>query len=444
MTFNPAAAAAFSQAQLLAATQQHRPDADASASADALNHYLANARGLFSANGQFPFNAVQNSMETMNSLMSAGMGAAALPVMSYPPIAIQRIQEYHNSLQSASAGNNQAAAAAAAGGPFPNIIFDGTMGFHPYGMDTTRRKNATRETTLPLKNWLNKHWKNPYPSKGEKLMLAVLTKMSLTQVSTWFANARRRLKKEKKWSPPNRRADDGDDDDLADNLDRPSSSNSNESDDVKDELDEGMDTNDNRLKQLNRSHGGGDDSATPIKRPIWSIAETIHTPPNIDKSESHKPLNSESEAKLKEEASADASSTAFNLAQNMLQFYPSGLSSQQLLAVYQRMMTPQAPASFPQNICGFNPMLLAAFNQPGSAMALSADTASSTASSKQNGLSSVSPTSSTASQDPTKLTNPSSEDEKSSATPTSAVGTTTPLSTPQKSPSRSPTPSSTN
>lgn len=37
-------------------------------------------------------------------------------------------------------------------------------------------------------------------------MLAILTKMTLTQVSTWFANARRRLKKENKmtWSPRNR------------------------------------------------------------------------------------------------------------------------------------------------------------------------------------------------------------------------------------------------
>ncbi len=29
-------------------------------------------------------------------------------------------------------------------------------------------------------------------------MLAIITKMTLTQVSTWFANARRRLKKENK------------------------------------------------------------------------------------------------------------------------------------------------------------------------------------------------------------------------------------------------------
>lgn len=69
-----------------------------------------------------------------------------------------------------------------------------------------RRKNATRETTSTLKAWLYEHRKNPYPTKGEKIMLAIITKMTLTQVSTWFANARRRLKKENKmtWSPRNR------------------------------------------------------------------------------------------------------------------------------------------------------------------------------------------------------------------------------------------------
>lgn len=46
-------------------------------------------------------------------------------------------------------------------------------------------------------------------------MLAIITKMTLTQVSTWFANARRRLKKENKmtWSPRNRSED------STDNLD---------------------------------------------------------------------------------------------------------------------------------------------------------------------------------------------------------------------------------
>ena len=79
----------------------------------------------------------------------------------------------------------------------------------------SRRKNATRENTNTLKAWLYEHRKNPYPTKGEKIMLAIITKMTLTQVSTWFANARRRLKKENKmtWSPKNKGDDDDDDDD---------------------------------------------------------------------------------------------------------------------------------------------------------------------------------------------------------------------------------------
>jgi len=82
-----------------------------------------------------------------------------------------------------------------------------------------RRKNATRESTATLKAWLNEHKKNPYPTKGEKIMLAIITKMTLTQVSTWFANARRRLKKENKmtWEPKNKLDDEdvevSDDDD---------------------------------------------------------------------------------------------------------------------------------------------------------------------------------------------------------------------------------------
>ncbi|KAG3257277.1 iroquois homeobox 3 [Ictidomys tridecemlineatus] len=42
-------------------------------------------------------------------------------------------------------------------------------------------------------------------------MLAIITKMTLTQVSTWFANARRRLKKENKmtWAPRSRTDEEG-------------------------------------------------------------------------------------------------------------------------------------------------------------------------------------------------------------------------------------------
>uniref|UniRef100_A0A1I8JNN1 Homeobox domain-containing protein n=1 Tax=Macrostomum lignano TaxID=282301 RepID=A0A1I8JNN1_9PLAT len=78
-----------------------------------------------------------------------------------------------------------------------------------HDLNGQRRKNATRESTATLKAWLGEHKSNPYPTKGEKIMLAIITKMTLTQVSTWFANARRRLKKENKmtWSERNSQAE---------------------------------------------------------------------------------------------------------------------------------------------------------------------------------------------------------------------------------------------
>ncbi|XP_036993295.2 iroquois-class homeodomain protein IRX-4 [Artibeus jamaicensis] len=108
-----------------------------------------------------------------------------------------------------SAHAGLAPAAAAAYYPYEPAL--GQYAYDRYGtMDSgTRRKNATRETTSTLKAWLQEHRKNPYPTKGEKIMLAIITKMTLTQVSTWFANARRRLKKENKmtWPPRNKCAD---------------------------------------------------------------------------------------------------------------------------------------------------------------------------------------------------------------------------------------------
>ncbi|XP_015268805.1 PREDICTED: iroquois-class homeodomain protein IRX-2 [Gekko japonicus] len=97
----------------------------------------------------------------------------------------------------------------------------GAISYHPYGSpaypyqlnDPAYRKNATRDATATLKAWLQEHRKNPYPTKGEKIMLAIITKMTLTQVSTWFANARRRLKKENKmtWAPRNKSEDEASD-----------------------------------------------------------------------------------------------------------------------------------------------------------------------------------------------------------------------------------------
>ncbi|XP_041665425.1 iroquois-class homeodomain protein IRX-4b [Cheilinus undulatus] len=129
-------------------------------------------------------------------------------------------QSYFNSCASdAAALYSRGAAAPKDGATSVHVGTSQTPSYYPYeytlgqysydrygysGSDgTSRRKNATRETTSTLKAWLQEHQKNPYPTKGEKIMLAIITRMTLTQVSTWFANARRRLKKENKvtWSP---------------------------------------------------------------------------------------------------------------------------------------------------------------------------------------------------------------------------------------------------
>ncbi|XP_042230425.1 putative iroquois-class homeodomain protein irx-1 [Homarus americanus] len=152
---------------------------------------------------------------------------------------------------------------------------------HGYGMafDAARRKNATRETTATLKAWLNEHKKNPYPTKGEKIMLAIITKMTLTQVSTWFANARRRLKKENKmtWEPRNKTDDDDDDDDDKDDDHNDDIEVGGEGRGVEDGGSEGSPL---RPPSPSSTTGGGDGPphappppASPVKPRIWSLAD---------------------------------------------------------------------------------------------------------------------------------------------------------------------------
>ncbi|KAM8946211.1 iroquois-class homeodomain protein IRX-5 [Pelodytes ibericus] len=122
-------------------------------------------------------------------------------------------------------GDPTAAFTSYVGSPYDHSTsMAGSLGYHPYAAplgsypygDPAYRKNATRDATATLKAWLNEHRKNPYPTKGEKIMLAIITKMTLTQVSTWFANARRRLKKENKmtWTPRNRSEDEEDEENI--------------------------------------------------------------------------------------------------------------------------------------------------------------------------------------------------------------------------------------
>lgn len=56
------------------------------------------------------------------------------------------------------------------------------------------KRQTLQDMARPLKQWLFRNRNNPYPTKTEKISLARVSKMTLTQVSNWFANARRRLK----------------------------------------------------------------------------------------------------------------------------------------------------------------------------------------------------------------------------------------------------------
>ncbi|KAG0728416.1 Iroquois-class homeodomain protein IRX-6 [Chionoecetes opilio] len=178
--------------------------------------------------------------------------------------------------------------------PYPSVYYpyDTALASYPFGgygvgLDAARRKNATREATTTLKAWLNEHKKNPYPTKGEKIMLAIITKMTLTQVSTWFANARRRLKKENKmtWEPRNKTDDDDDDDDDKDD-DKIDDKDDKDDDDKKEDKDILFSDGEKDKKDIENGRSsagaGGTGAGSPGGPPtdvvspkprIWSLAD---------------------------------------------------------------------------------------------------------------------------------------------------------------------------
>jgi hypothetical protein len=115
------------------------------------------------------------------------------------------------------------------------------------------------------------------------MVLAMVTKMTLTQVSTWFANARRRLKKENKLhrttnNSKSEEDEEDDDDDVDDDEDE--NENENESHvDIEQEQQTIKNSNSNNLKRKR-----DDDNDTnsfqppPTNRPkIWSIVDVVQS-----------------------------------------------------------------------------------------------------------------------------------------------------------------------
>ncbi|KIK95800.1 hypothetical protein PAXRUDRAFT_139881 [Paxillus rubicundulus Ve08.2h10] len=58
---------------------------------------------------------------------------------------------------------------------------------------TKKRGKLPKETTDYLKAWLHRHSDHPYPSEEEKKQLCHATGLSMSQVSNWMINARRRI-----------------------------------------------------------------------------------------------------------------------------------------------------------------------------------------------------------------------------------------------------------
>lgn len=56
-----------------------------------------------------------------------------------------------------------------------------------------RRGKLPKDVTELLKGWLMEHSSHPYPNEDEKRRLCVATGLSISQVSNWFINARRRI-----------------------------------------------------------------------------------------------------------------------------------------------------------------------------------------------------------------------------------------------------------
>jgi hypothetical protein len=61
---------------------------------------------------------------------------------------------------------------------------------------TRSRKHLSKKSTSILREFLQTHWSNPYPTQTEREELRQQTGLTITQINNWFTNARRRI-----WRP---------------------------------------------------------------------------------------------------------------------------------------------------------------------------------------------------------------------------------------------------
>lgn len=71
--------------------------------------------------------------------------------------------------------------------------------YNTYNKSVAVSAAASIRNPSVLVSWILEHKSRPYPTKEEKMVLAEQAGMTITQVSYWFANTRRRIKKLGSW-----------------------------------------------------------------------------------------------------------------------------------------------------------------------------------------------------------------------------------------------------
>uniref|UniRef100_A0A1I7XFU2 Homeobox domain-containing protein n=1 Tax=Heterorhabditis bacteriophora TaxID=37862 RepID=A0A1I7XFU2_HETBA len=356
MAFNPA----FNPAQLLAASQASTPlKSEGELGADAIR-FLAASGPLFS--GQFPFPGMPSAAPADAFRAMAAQAGLQFPVM-YP--GLQPVILYLISIVFIIYFNLCFLLSLLLLSRIPIISsLDALTG--------TSAPLCLIFSSRQLVNFLNR-----VPACSHTLFPANMTTvsaLSTRKVSTWFANARRRLKKENKmtWSPQNRRGDDNDDDDdLADldTIDRPSSSTSDLSERKNDSADVDLPSNNNEnVKESSSTPGQESDDSTPKKTlgKIWSIADTLgdikkETPNSIKKLE-----KDEAGSSKKDSPSSDETAIPFaqQWHQRMLAMAAGMQFPPQMLAAMQGSRPPAHSLASVPGMPFFNPLSLMGLAPP--------------------------------------------------------------------------------
>lgn len=116
-------------------------------------------------------------------------------MLASPTMYTTQPQEYGPNMNITPSGSGTHFSTLPMWNPYPSLPVNSLSSSLPKLSYDTPRYKLTPERAIPLIKWFEEHKDHPYPSRHEKILLCQSTQLTFTQVSTWFANARRRMKK---------------------------------------------------------------------------------------------------------------------------------------------------------------------------------------------------------------------------------------------------------